>query len=278
LIRDGRDGPDVQAERHPALDGLPNGNAGGAGHRDQQARGARDLDGLVHRPEAAKDGQPGDDAPRKRRVVVDEPDGTHTRTRITRRRARHEDTGIAGPVQQRRLAVGSRHPRLPGHAVCSRPDPEPNPPQDRDAEQQLDGPEGPREAIGPAAGLDHGRPVEDDDRHERAEARRSDDPDELRHACEPPSAAIHAKVGVDRRSNRKQQEHDQREGRNLKRGADPVKAQSDGEVGRHDDAQEIDREEVPPPDVPCHAEDSLNRGSGGHAPIARKRRGTEPKR
>ncbi len=161
-VRDRGDGPDLEMQRHRGLDHAPHGVARGARHRDQQAGGTGGSHGPLHRIDAAEDAQPCDDPVGEPAIVVEEAHRPDTRGPVTRRRPGDQDPGLAGAIEQGRLAVALTRVRR-RHGVAGGPDAEPDATEDGDAQEQLDGPEGAREPMRPGVTTDHGGPVEGGD-------------------------------------------------------------------------------------------------------------------
>ena len=111
-VRHRRDGPDVELERQGGLEDAPDGDAGRAGHRDQQRLGAgRGARPAPSTPRPPKTRSPATMPPARLRIVIEEPDGPDAGARVAPRGPRHEHAGVARAVEQGRPAVGdvSRH-------------------------------------------------------------------------------------------------------------------------------------------------------------------------
>ena len=213
--------------------------------------GARLRGGVLHRLDAPVDREAGHDPAGQARVVVEEADRANPGSRIALGRPGHQHADLAGPVEQRvTVAVGPG--RCPARGVVpGRPDAEPDAADDGDRDEELDQPERAREPFCQRPVGESGPRVEDGGGNDRAERDGHHDPDEVGNAGGAPSPAVEAKPDVDDRPNDEEETDDDRERRFHQWCRELVQAKRERQVRRHDDPDEVDREEVAAAQAAC---------------------------
>ena len=248
-----RNGPDLQAQFLPALEGAPDGLSGGGRHGDQQLSGVGGVSRLWQCVETAEDALAEQSRALLDRVVVDEPDDVEMGRGVAGGHTSHRRAGFAGTVDDRRheaeLLVGAARETASFEAG---PDGEASATDECDLEKRLQGEDGPWETWRTGE-VDEDQAQERDDRDDRPDQDGEDDEVHLLDRGVAPLAAIQAEDDEDRRHGRERKEGYRHRPRQVLPEARQVEAEQEGQDYRdRRHGHVVDEEVAAPQDEVTH--------------------------